>query len=327
MSHCDPGVSVIIPAYNAAPFIAETLDSVFAQTTLPQEVVVVNDGSPDTPVLEQVLEPYRQSIVYVKQTNKGVSAARNTAIRAATQPLIACLDSDDLWKPRYLEVQTGFLRDHPEIDIVYPNGIIFGTGPGVGKRIMDVSPSNGDVTFEKLVRLQCNVNTSITGRREALIRAGLYDESLKTSEDFDLWLRVYKTGGRIAYHREVLMMHRLRSGSLSAHELQMFTDFFRVLQKAEDTLDLTASEKDAIRVQRREYQAARDLHAGKVAFASGNTAAAIELLSNANRVYDSSKISAALFFMRVAPRLFLKLYQLRDAVVLRGTTRVPHQTS
>jgi glycosyltransferase involved in cell wall biosynthesis len=107
-------VSVIIPAYNVTPYIAETLNSVFAQTKSAFEVIVVNDGSPDTAELEEVLQPFRDRIVYPKQENRGLSGARNTGILAATEDLIALLDGDDLWMPRYLETQTQFLRSHPE---------------------------------------------------------------------------------------------------------------------------------------------------------------------------------------------------------------------
>jgi len=97
--HSAPRVSVIVPAYNTAPFIAETLDSVFAQSMADFEVIVVNDGSPDTPALEQALLPYRARIRYIVQSNGGLSAARNTAIRASGSELVAFLDSDDVWEP------------------------------------------------------------------------------------------------------------------------------------------------------------------------------------------------------------------------------------
>src|SRR5215216_6434275 len=74
----DPAVSVVIPAYNAARHIGEALESVFAQTFTDYEVIVVNDGSPDTPALERALAPYMSRIIYLKQENRGVSAARNT---------------------------------------------------------------------------------------------------------------------------------------------------------------------------------------------------------------------------------------------------------
>src|ERR1700691_5903395 len=104
-----PRVSVIIPAYNTAQLIAACLDSIFAQTFQDFETVIVNDGSPDTPELEKVLQPYmdRQGdrIVYIKQVNKRAAGARNTAIARARGEFLAFLDSDDTWLPNHLESQ------------------------------------------------------------------------------------------------------------------------------------------------------------------------------------------------------------------------------
>jgi glycosyltransferase involved in cell wall biosynthesis len=93
-------VSVVIPAYNAAPYIAATLGSVFAQTFKSREVIVVNGGSPDTPALELALEPFPAKIRYIQQENRGASAARNAAIRAGREKYLAFLDSDDLCLPK-----------------------------------------------------------------------------------------------------------------------------------------------------------------------------------------------------------------------------------
>src|SRR5579863_3220302 len=94
-------VSVVIPAYNSAEYIAEALDSVVAQTFVDYEIIVVNDGSSDTGKLEKVLVPYLRLIRYIKQENNGPSAARNVAIRAACGKYVALLDSDDRWLPTH----------------------------------------------------------------------------------------------------------------------------------------------------------------------------------------------------------------------------------
>ena len=95
----DTLVSVVIPAYNVGNLIAQTLDSVFAQRYRNFEVVVVNDGSPDTPALEAALAPFRDRITYVVQENAGPSAARNAGIEHSRGDLIAFLDGDDIWLP------------------------------------------------------------------------------------------------------------------------------------------------------------------------------------------------------------------------------------
>src|SRR6266702_399564 len=106
-----PAVSVIIPAYNVARYIGETLESVLAQTFTDYEVIVVNDGSPDTEEFERAIEPYLSRIRYLKQENRGASVARNTGLQAAGGEFIAFLDADDLWLPNYLEAQMKFIRE------------------------------------------------------------------------------------------------------------------------------------------------------------------------------------------------------------------------
>ena len=92
-----PLVSVVIPAYNSSRYISGTLDSVLSQTLSNREIILVNDGSPDTTELESALQPYLPHFRYFKQENRGPSAARNLGIREARGRYVAFLDSDDLW--------------------------------------------------------------------------------------------------------------------------------------------------------------------------------------------------------------------------------------
>jgi len=140
-----PAVSVIMPAYNVSQFISEALESVFAQTFKDYEVIVVNDGSPDTDELLRALAPYRGRIRYIEQENRGVSAARNAAIRAARGHYVAHLDPDDLWEPGYLAAQLAEFARDPSIDVLYPDALIFGDAPEAGRRFMDWCPSSGEV--------------------------------------------------------------------------------------------------------------------------------------------------------------------------------------
>src|SRR5829696_8011365 len=98
-SNSNPAVTVVIPAYNAARYIGQALDSIKAQTVSDYEVIVVNDGSDDREELERVLHSHPLSIVYLSQENRGVSAARNAAIRVARGKFYAQLDADDQWTP------------------------------------------------------------------------------------------------------------------------------------------------------------------------------------------------------------------------------------
>ena len=122
-----PVVSVIMPSYNTAPLIGACLDSVFQQTFRDFEIVLVNDGSPDTPQLEKVLAPYLErhagKIVYIKQPNKRCAGARNTAIRNSHGEFLAFLDSDDVWLPEHLAEQMKLFDQDPTLDLVYCNGL------------------------------------------------------------------------------------------------------------------------------------------------------------------------------------------------------------
>ncbi|MBD0371766.1 MAG: glycosyltransferase family 2 protein [Pyrinomonadaceae bacterium] len=317
-----PAVSIIMPAYRAAQYITTALDSVFAQTFKDYEVIVVNDGSPDTEELERVLEPYRSRIVYIRQENRGVSAARNAAMRASKAPFIAQLDPDDLWEPEYLSVQMETLKSDPSIDVLYPNALVFGDMPEAGQEFMEGAPSEGEVTFESLIMQRCNVMTCVTARKDVIMRAGLYDETLNCSEDFDLWLRIIKAGGRIVYHRRVLVRYRRHRGSLSSDPLWVCENAERVLDKAERTLLLTDDEKEAVRLARTRFRATYNFYKGKRAFADGDTKTAIKCLKEANEYFKSRKTALVLLGLRFAPQLLLRTYDLRDRLILKTSTRV-----
>lgn len=318
-----PAVSVIVPAYNTAAYIGETLQSVFDQTFQDYEVIVVNDGSPDTGELEKALEPYGKRIRYIEQENRGPGAARNTGIHLACAPLVALLDSDDLWERDYLTVQVGVLQDDPTIDVVYPNAVYFGDPSTAGREFMELCPSEGEVTFESLVRQTCNVMVSVTARREAIMRAGMFDvdRSLIGIEDFDLWLRLVKQGGRIAYHRRVLVRYRRRGESISSDPIAQTRRALPVLDKADQTLGLTSREKEVLRRERARFEALVHLFEGKSAFFRGEAKAAIEALDKANAFFRSRKIALALILLRLAPRLLLRAYRTRDRLLLRASSQ------
>ena len=316
-----PVVSVIVPAYRVTDFIGEALDSVLAQTFTDYEIIVINDGSPDSEALERALEPYMSRIIYIKQENRGVSAARNTGIAAARGSLLAFLDGDDTWLPNYLEVQVARIQADPTIDVLYPNVLLFGGSSEAGEEFMTACPSNGEVTFERLLLQECNVSNCSIARREMIISAGLFDESLPSVEDFDLWLRVIKEGGRIAYHRDVLARYRRRPGSLTADPIWLNEHILKVLKKVKQTMDLTPSERAIVDAQLEHFQAMLRLQEGKRAFFSGDTAAAIDGLTEANRFFRNRKTSITLMMLRIAPRLLLRAYDLRDRLYFRMITK------
>src|SRR5579864_775617 len=209
-----PVVSVIIPAFNAADYIAAALESVLAQTFPDYEVILVNDGSPDTQRLEQAIEPYASRIIYLTQENRGPSAARNLGIRHARGEWLALLDSDDAWLPHYLSEQLRFLQQDPSLDMVYCDAALEGEKYAEGKTFMQLCPSTGPVTFESLVTAQTQVITSGSVVRRLKVKAaGFFDEQMRYSEDHDLWLRIAHSGGQIAYQHQALLRRKVRPDS------------------------------------------------------------------------------------------------------------------
>ena len=310
-----PSVSIIMPAYNAKEFIGAALDSVFNQTYTDYEVIVVNDGSPDTEELELVLQPYMERIVYLKQENGGPSVARNRAMGIARGRFIALLDSDDIWLPDYLSVQIDMMEKNPTVDVLYTDALLFDNPFYNGKTFMQVCPSNGEVTVLQLIQEKCNVMVSVLARREALFAVGLFDESLRRSEDFDLWLRVLKGGYRIAYHRQALVHYRRRPGSLSSDELSMCKSVLQVFDKLEQSGGLTPEETEALQHRRLEHLAKLQLCEGKVALSEGDFTTAASKFAEANAFFKSRKIGISLLMLRFAPWMLLRAFNFRNRLV------------
>lgn len=311
MSNSSPAISVIVPAYRTTEYIAETLDSVFAQTVTDFELIVVNDGCPDTVNLDRVLEPYLSRIVYVKQPNGGPGGARNTGVRTARAPIVTMLDSDDLWEPDYLEAQIARMQEDPTIDVIYADAVLFGDTPDAGKTVMQRFPHQGDGTFLTILSEQCLPGSLVMARKEALIRAGLYDSALVSAEDTDLWLRVAKAGGRIVYNARPLIRYRCRAGSQSNDPVRNLEHFIRVLEKLMKRDDLAAEEREAVAGRLAKKQAQLHFETGRKALYHGDTDTAVKHLAMANRYFRQPKAAVVVGLLRIAPRLAYWLTRFR----------------
>ncbi len=315
-----PAVSVIIPTYNTSQYIREALDSVFAQTFKDYEIIVINDGSPDTEILEQILCDYQGRIVYFKKENGGVASARNAGISLARGKYLAMLDSDDIWLPEYLEKQVSSLAAGLDIAASYTNAMIFGDSPLAGKDFMSIFPSEGEVTFRTMIEEKVHVVGTSMALREVVIDAGMYDETLPTSEDFDLWLRIAHQGWRIVYNKQPLFRYRRRGGCLSDDQISFWSSFLRVMEKIERTMPLTQKEREIVEARCSYIKAMLSLYVGKQSFFAGETAKAIENLTFASEYFRTLKLSIVVWMLRHAPGLMLNLYQARDRLMFRKDT-------
>lgn len=179
-------ISVIIPTWNRAGHITTALQSVFAQTRLPAEVIVVDDGSEDD-TRTRVLREFPE-VRYIYQQNRGVSSARNTGIRAASGDWIALLDSDDRWQADKLALQCRHIEEQPSYRIAHCDETWIRNGVRVNP--MKKHAKRGGHIFRHCLPLCAISPSAVLIHRSVFDAVGLFDEQLPACEDYDLWLRI-----------------------------------------------------------------------------------------------------------------------------------------
>ena len=224
-----PRVSVIIPVYNLGAFVGDAIESALTQTLPPGEVevVVVDDGSTDGS--SEVVERYVPRVRHVRQPNRGLSAARNAGIGASSAPFLTFLDADDRLLPDKLAVQLEVFASRPEIGGVYTGWHYIDQA---GNRLPERgwSRHEGDL-FPQLVLGNLIHPHAVLVRREAVERAGGFDESLTSLEDWDLWLRLSRDGILWACIDRPLAEYRIRPNAMHQNPARMAENAIRVLDK------------------------------------------------------------------------------------------------
>jgi glycosyltransferase involved in cell wall biosynthesis len=222
------------------------VESVLAQSVVPGEIIVVDDGSRDDTV--ERLAPYEGRVRFLRQENQGVAAARNTGLAQASGDFIAFLDADDAWHPQKLERQLQAFARFPDAGLV---GTEIWEGPTPG----DFPVANGDkgaggekgsvpqekhrdqtplrvdwVPLQRLVVKNCFTTSSVMVRRQLLERVGSFDPQLHGPEDYDLWLRIAEVA-KIGILRTRLTYHRTIPGTLGNQVATMEAGMERILHK------------------------------------------------------------------------------------------------
>ena len=300
-----------MPAYNTAEYIVETLESAFGQTFQDFELIVVNDGSPDTEQLEKAIAPRLEEIVYIIQENAGAAIARNTAIDNARGEFIAFLDGDDIWFTDFLESQMGFL-EAGGYDMVYCDAELFGHHLAFGKTFMETAPSDGEADFDALLELRCNVLTSGTiARKQVILDVGKFEHEQVPGEDFHLWLRIAQSGARIGYQRQPHLKYRVRYDSFSGDWITRAKRPIVVFQRISRTIELTVEQRRRIDKKLLEFEADLAIAEGKASLLSGKFADAAKFFAEANSYHRSARLTAIWLLACVAPRLLIKFYRSR----------------
>lgn len=244
-------VSVIIPTYNRAHFLAEAIQSVLDQTFTDFELIIVDDGSTDN--TEDIVMKFKDPrIRYINQENSGVSAARNTGIKASDGEYIAFLDSDDIWLPQNLDFKVKLLDARPEIGLVCSDAYFYDSYSGaiLGRRwhdrtfhgwVDDVLTATQEPVKEMFTR-GCFITPQASVIRHSVFnQAGYFDESLQNHEDWDLFVRIARIFSIETIDIPLLKIRR-HNDSLSADWDKMYLGAVTVLNKAKSSYYLNDEE-------------------------------------------------------------------------------------
>lgn len=227
-----PLVSVIIPCYAQGHYLHDAITSVLGQTYRPFELIVVNDGSPDSAVIEAVLGPYREQVTYVVQANKGLSGARNTGLAHAQGEFVTFLDADDRLLPRALQAGVDAFAVHPASGLVWGlNRLIDPQGKLLHTRARTFTLEGGYAVL--LERNIVGPPVGVMFRRTTLLAAGAFSTSLRFAEDYELYLRLARQHG-IYCHREVIAEYRRHDSNMSHDHHGMLIGVRQVLDLQEE---------------------------------------------------------------------------------------------
>jgi len=304
-----PRFTVIVPAYNAEPYISETIRSILAQTYDDWELVVVNDGSTDATedIVMRFAEQDRR-IRLLSQPNGGCSSASNAAWRAAHGEYVCILGADDLYLAEYLETQSRFIDGNPGFDIYTCNGMKFYPDGATTPYFTD--PRHQSVTeFVLDDFLESNpIFGAAVFKRAMIERLGGYREDLLNAEDYDFWIRAVASGARVLHNPIVLAHYRKHPGNKSGNAAAAARALVRILEELAQRpgLDQSVSEHLArVLTRRRAAVKRRELESRMLA---GDLAGARSAFWSARRGFASrSKYAAALGLVLVSPRLYTRL--------------------
>ena len=211
-----PLIDVIIPAYNAQEYIIDAIDSVLSQTLKPNRIIVVDDGSTDnTSTIVNRIKKKNSLITIITSTHKNAASARNAGLAASSAPLVAFLDSDDIWEPNKLEKQIEVLNNLEDgVGVVYSSYCNIDEKGKILTNFIVQKPQHSGAIFSEILKGAC-ISGSASGvliKKKYLDEAGWFDTNLVFAEDWDLWIRLAKVC-KFSYSSESLVRIRIHNQS------------------------------------------------------------------------------------------------------------------
>ena len=236
-----PLVSIIMPAFNAGKYIAESIQSVLEQTYTKWELIVVDDGSTDnTGEIVRSFMSTERRIKYIFQQNSGQGKARNTAIENSSGELVAFLDSDDLWASDKLTLQLKVMEE-TKADLIFSDALIFSEGEEAIKTLTFsmLCPEflygryGGTEMFRLLFAYNRIPTLTVLTRKDILKKVRLFDEKreYQNCEDYDLWLKLAGNGAVFLGMKESLAQYRRHSASMMNEDSRLLKPMIAVVKK------------------------------------------------------------------------------------------------
>ena len=237
-------ISAVIPAYNSADFIADAIASIVKQTHPVDEIIIVDDGSADN--TEQVVQGIFGAIRYYKQANQGPSAARNQGVKMAGGDWIAFLDADDQWTPDKIEKQLAALARYPELQLIAgdmaeidsQNRLLTPSVLDKHQLLQDFRQLGGQPmphALTALLRKNFIPTGTVLVRRDVVLAAGLFNESIRFGEDLELWAKIAARHA-ITCLPQILMLRRLHGNNATQLTGRMLADLVKVMQSLSDAI-------------------------------------------------------------------------------------------
>lgn len=304
MNEFNPKVSIIIPVYNGANYLSEAIDSALAQSYENVEVIVVNDGSNDDGATEQIIYSYGDKINYLNKENGGVASALNLGLRKMAGEYFSWLSHDDVYYPDKITSQVEWLRQndgqrnvvlYSDFDLIDSASKVIGTS-----RIRHLEPED----FTRNLITEHSVNgCTILVPKACLDKTGLFDESLRTTQDYDLWFRM-SCDFDFVHLPVALIKSRIhcQQGSVSMSSLmhreqhEFFITFLSKIRASKDCVDVSSCLlKTAIHLTRNKFPEAG---------AYGYAAARSRMVEDGSRTFNCLWLMGYYHLVTLAVRVY-----------------------
>ena len=242
-------VSVLIPSYNHAPFVEQTLRSVFAQTVPPEKLIVIDDGSKDesAAIIERVLQDCPFEAEFIRRENRGLCATLNEGFAKTESDYFAYLGSDDVWLPDFLERRIELLESRPAAVLAFGHSYLIDEENSIIDSTEDwTNFTDGDM-LPSLLRGIIPSSPSVVYRRAALEKHNWNEDAIL--EDYELYLKLSGAGGEFAFDKSVLCAWRQHGWNVSKDFPLMLSEWIAAQNRVADFLEISRRELDNIQTE------------------------------------------------------------------------------